>query len=399
MSSQSTASAAANAMNNVVIPNLTTSQNSSSSSSSSSQNSNQSSKITHEPIIVDSDEENNKQHNSHPVIPPPGFSSASSSTTTSCEKVSLSCNCKQKVQKVHELLPPPEPCDDLDSNTYSLAARSFAGGIAGLVEHLAIYPFDTIKTNHQTGLKNQLHMKTGIDYVKWYSCRPAWAGVSAMVPACTVAHAFQFPCIEMTENYLQKWNKNINSSFVAGIVGILPHDLVMNPANVVKQRMQQVSNTNRSSWGVAKELYKVQGLRVFYRSLPAQYSVGATFMGTFYYCYNDILKNKMDKYIEKDKLEKHWVLAWLFRNTLATICAVIVTQPLDTIVTRVNTGYGENGKTTIRSTIKTIRNEGLKFGLKSAYTGTGARLGCSIPASILTWGTYEAIKYMLRDEK
>lgn len=411
MSSQSTASAAANAMNNVVIPNLTTSSaqtasSSSSSSASSSQNSNPSSSkpstIIHEPIIVDSDEENNKthniNHNSHSVIPPPGFS---------CEKVSLSCNCKkvqelnendQNSSSIHNILPEslPEPCEDLDSDKHSLAARSFAGGIAGLVEHLAIYPFDTIKTNSQTGLRNQLRIKTGLDYIKWYKCAPAWSGVSALVPACTLAHALQFPCIEITEKALQNRFTNINSSFWAGVVGILPHDLVMNPANVVKQRMQQISNTNRSSWGVAKELYKAQGPWVFYRSLPAQYSVGAVFMGTFYYCYNDILKNKMKDNIEKQKLERHWFLAWLFRNTLATICAVIATQPLDTIVTRVNTGYGENGKTTIRSSVRGLMKEGF---MRAAFTGTGARLSCSIPASILTWGTYEAIKYTLRDEK
>jgi len=107
----------------------------------------------------------------------------------------------------------------------------------------------------------------------------------------------------------------------------------------------------------------------------------------------------MKDHIEKDTLDKHWFLAWLFRNTLATICAVAVTQPLDTIVTRVNTGYGENGKTTIVSSMRGLKKEGFKEGLKSAFKGTGARLSCSIPASILTWGTYEAIKYMLRDEK
>lgn len=217
--------------------------------------------------------------------------------------------------------------------------------------------------------------------------------MNALIPACTVAHALQFPCIEFTEQYLENKHPAINSSFAAGVIGILPHDLVMNPANVVKQRMQMVNNTEgKSSTMVAKELYRQQGMKVFYRSLPAQYSVGAIFMGTFYYSYNDILKNSLNKQAEKYGLEKHWFPIWLIRNTMATAIAVAITQPIDTIVTRVNTGYGENGKTTIRSTIKNMT-------LRSSFKGIGARMSCSIPASILTWGTYEAIKYMLVEEK
>ena len=52
---------------------------------------------------------------------------------------------------------------------------------------------------------------------------------------------------------------------------ILPHDLVMNPANVVKQRMQMITHEGKGTMVVAKELYRQQGWRAFYRSLPAQY--------------------------------------------------------------------------------------------------------------------------------
>merc|ERR1712127_225951 len=142
-----------------------------------------------------------------------------------------------------------------------------------------------------------------------------------------------------------------------------------------------VSNTTKSSTVVAKELYRQQGMKVFYRSLPAQYSVGAIFMGTFYYSYNDILKNSLNNQAEKYGLEKHWFIMWLIRNTVATAIAVAVTQPIDTIVTRVNTGYGENGNTTIRSTFKNLT-------VRSSFRGIGARMSCSVPASILTWGAY-----------
>jgi len=341
------------------------------------------------------------------IIPPPAAASTfNEKPEKNCEKVSLNCNCKNStsntnqttssVPSVHSPLTThttggAEPCEDLDPDKHSLLTRSVAGGIAGLVEHLAIYPLDTLKTNTQTGLRKQIKIHTNLDYVKWYGTRQAWSGVNALIPACTVAHALQFPCIEFTEQYLEKNNPSINSSFAAGVIGILPHDLVMNPANVVKQRMQMANNKAISSTVLAKELYKNQGMKVFYRSLPAQYSVGAIFMGTFYYSYNDILKNSLNKQAEKYGLEKHWFMMWLIRNTVATAIAVAVTQPIDTIVTRVNVGYGENGNTTIRSSIKNLT-------LRSSFKGIGARMSCSIPASILTWGTYEAIKYTLVED-
>lgn len=292
----------------------------------------------------------------------------------------------------------PAPTDDLDPEKYSLALRSGAGGLAGLVEHLVIYPFDTIKTNRVTGLGKQLPINSLLDYGKWYGTRRAWAGVNCLIPACTIAHAFQFPCIEYSQTLLEekKLAPILPSSFWAGMIGILPHDLVMNPANVVKQRMQQYTNTQKSSIQIARELYRKQGLGIFYRSFPVQYGVGATSMGIFYLFYNDLLVKYQNSLScsKREFLQNHWYLSWFLRNTIATSVAVVATQPLDNVVTRVNTQYGGNGNGVTRwSAFTTLAKEGAFF------TGLTARMGSAIPASILTWGTYEALKYSLELSK
>lgn len=60
----------------------------------------------------------------------------------------------------------------------------------------------------------------------------------------------------------------------------------------------------------------------------------------------------------------------------------------------VNTGK----ETSIRSSMRGLMKEGF---WRSAYRGTVPRLGTFILAGVLTWGTYEAIKFALvkREEK
>ena len=265
--------AAADALKTGLIPLLETksvsSINATTTSSSSSINNSSKNETISAACVLDSVEILEEKHQQ--ITPPPKYFNKGKS----CEKVSLTCDCSHKNDdedpiRTGESQVLAEPCEDLDSDKHSLLTRSVAGGLAGLVEHLAIYPFDTLKTNTQTGLRGEIKINRNIDYVKWYGKRQAWAGVNALIPACTVAHALQFPCIEYTEKFLEK-RKVSGSSFWAGIIGILPHDLVMNPANVVKQRMQQVNQERKGTIQVAKELYRSQGIGVFYRSLPAQY--------------------------------------------------------------------------------------------------------------------------------
>ena len=163
-----------------------------------------------------------------------------------------------------------EPCDDLDETKHSVAVRSFAGGVAGCVEHLVIFPFDTWKVNAQANLAHKLPIADGLlDKFKWARQPGAWTGINALILPCTVAHSIQFQLTEYTEKNLRK--KYNYSSFFAGAIGILPHDTIMNAAVVVKQRMQTGKTNFKSPFSVMKHIYKTEGIGAFYRSLPAQY--------------------------------------------------------------------------------------------------------------------------------
>lgn len=259
--------------------------------------------------------------------------------------------------------------DDLDESKYTFFERALAGAAAGTVEHLSLYPFDTIKTNLQSGsnksdiFRNLSTQKsTNITYKhnlisliskvkelriygKYYVTKTSWKGVGLNMPAVGFAHALQFPIIEWGSTYT-------GNSFIGGAIGGIVHDIVMTPANVVKQRMQQCSINERmatcshkklefknykSSLKCATSIYQNEGYQIFFRSFPAQTSLTLCYMGTFYYLYNDLGKKITNNYmnINKDK----WILDWCIRVLFSTFIATMISQPLDNIVTRVNTQY------------------------------------------------------------
>lgn len=279
--------------------------------------------------------------------------------------------------------------DDLSEEDFTMEDRAKAGAFAGIVEHLALYPFDTAKTRVQTG--TQVSLNKSIDYIKFY-CKPHnWSGSGNNMMFVGLAHALQFPIIEYScakvkqkqdENnanvqkkicYVKSnckscehkrrnevvpknhytssspnpnsWSyvlvNNVNPSLVGGVLGALAHDLLMTPANVIKQRMQQCKNTTLSSAKFyhlpsvqcAYGVYQTEGFKAFYRSFPAQYLYSAVYLGSYYFFYNDLLKRKTSQH------NLNIYLDFILRSVVATAIATIVSQPLDNIVTRVNTQY------------------------------------------------------------
>jgi len=338
---------------------------------------------------------------------------------------------------VDDQLLEPADWDDLDKQKYPFKWRVAAGAAAGLVEHLVVYPADTYKTNAMTGLSSKMKIHS---YSRYYVTRQAWRGVAVMVPAVTVAHALQFPIIECTAEYIEStcesnphsFLNNFNPSLFAGWIGALPHDLIMNPANVVKQRMQQCTSNQKYGRRCAKDIYVssgrgLSGLKPFVQSFPAQYFLSSgIYLAVYYYFYNDLFRRwqlklqSRRKSIEPTQTEN--IGYFIARVSLATTVAIAVTQIPDNVVTRVNTQHSQATSTipcsmnvnqsnelasrlgraiptqqprvTILSAFQDLKAECKSNGYASTYSkGLGARLTMSIPANLLTWGTYEAIKY------
>lgn len=281
---------------------------------------------------------------------------------------------------------------------YSVLQCAIAGSLAGICEHSILFPFDAIKTNQQSLPINQFKFT---DSLRYYFNARAWRGITTNMTGVAIAHAVQFPIIEATCKTIETrrtnnksifYNSPVNASFIAGMVGSVPHDLIMNPVNVIKQRLQLTDSPHKT----ARECYNYNTCKTLYASFPAQLGCTAVYHGLYYYCYNDLLRRHFDKTFPE---YQSGVGSFIFRSITASIIAVAATQHADAIVTRVNTQkcitcpemkvLSKQASITIRHAAKDVLNEGL---LNSFKRGLLMRTICLSSANLITWGAYELIK-------
>ncbi|XP_058526005.1 mitoferrin-1 isoform X1 [Ochotona princeps] len=138
----------------------------------------------------------------------------------------------------------------------SVSTHMTAGAMAGILEHSVMYPVDSVKTRMQS-----LNPDPKAQYTSIYGAlrkimrtegfwRPL-RGLNVMVMGAGPAHAMYFACYENMKRTLNDvFNHQGNSHLANGIAGsmaTLLHDAVMNPAEVVKQRMQMYNSQHRPS--------------------------------------------------------------------------------------------------------------------------------------------------------
>jgi solute carrier family 25 iron transporter 28/37 len=82
---------------------------------------------------------------------------------------------------------------------------------------------------------------------------------------------------------------------MVGAFSSMFHDLIMTPTEALKQRIQLMrsENPNVSVSGVAREIYRREGLVAFYRSFPVNYAMNIPF-GSLIIAFNEKIKYLLD---------------------------------------------------------------------------------------------------------
>lgn len=148
-----------------------------------------------------------------------------------------------------------------------------AGSVAGMVEHMAMFPVDTLKTRMQMlasagGSIHSTIYRALLTILKTEGPLGLYRGIGAMGLGAGPAHAVYFSVYETAKEKLGG-NAEGHHPLVHGTAGglaTIASDAVFTPMDVVKQRLQVRRSPYKGLMDCIKIMLREEGLRAFYVS-------------------------------------------------------------------------------------------------------------------------------------
>eukprot|EP00605_Chrysophyceae_sp_TOSAG23-4_P000198 GSChrysophyteH1.ASY1.ANO1.234.1 assembled CDS len=230
--------------------------------------------------------------------------------------------------------------DDLDWEEWDPSQTSFtthmiAGSLAGLAEHVSIFPLDTLKTQVQCEKCGSVSpMRTwncATRIVEREGLFRLWRGVSAMFAGCIPAHAAYFSIFESMKKMTgadADGHRPVEAA-LCGASAAFSHDMCMTPFDTIKQRMQL--GYYKSLTHCIKSVAAKEGFAAFYVSLPTTLAMNLPF-GMIMVAVNESSRKFLSN---GDKRVS--VSTSMIAGALAGGVAAAFTTPLDIIKTRLQT--------------------------------------------------------------
>jgi solute carrier family 25 iron transporter 28/37 len=167
----------------------------------------------------------------------------------------------------------------------------------------------------------------------------------------------------------------------------------MNPAEVVKQRMQVFNSPYKSCLNCIVNIWKKEGFRAFYRSYVTSLSMNIPTQSLHFMTYEFLqeLTNSERTYSPK---------AHMISGAFAGGIAAAVTTPLDVCKTLLNTQ--ETITTSKHRSVTGLLNAATTIykccGPKGYFQGLQARVLYSMPATAISWSVYEFFKFWINSK-
>ncbi|XP_051883199.1 mitoferrin-2 [Pristis pectinata] len=286
--------------------------------------------------------------------------------------------------------------------TASTSTHMIAGAVAGVMEHCVMYPIDCVKTRMQSLQPDPAaRYRNVMDALKrivrtegfWRPMR----GLNVTATGAGPAHALYFACYEKIKKTLSDTIHPGGNSHIAngaaGCVATLFHDAAMNPAEVVKQRMQMYNSPYKHVLDCMRTVWKNEGAGAFYRSYTTQLTMNIPFQAVHFMTY-EFLQEKLNPHRQYNP-SSH-----VLSGAMAGAVSAAVTTPLDVCKTLLNTqeslalnSLNISGHLSgMANAFRTVYRLG---GIPAYFKGVQARVIYQMPSTAIAWSVYEFFKYFI----
>lgn len=282
------------------------------------------------------------------------------------------------------------------------AQYMIAGSFAGMVEHTAMFPVDTLKTRMQVmreagGSAHSSVAKTFTSIIRLEGAAGLYRGIGAMALGAGPAHAVYFSVYEIFKERFggNELGHHPLAHGAAGVFATIASDAVFTPMDVVKQRLQLPGNAYRGVSDCIQSIMREEGFKAFYASYRTTVLMNAPYTATHFATYEAVKASLKELWPEKTNEEQLFV--HLTAGGAAGALASIITTPLDVVKTRLQcqgvNGAERYGSSSIWEVITRITK---KEGPRALLKGMKPRVLFYTPAAAICWSTYEASKNFLQ---
>ncbi|KAJ3103923.1 26S proteasome regulatory subunit 7 [Phlyctochytrium planicorne] len=271
----------------------------------------------------------------------------------------------------------------------SVYVNLMAGALAGITEHTVMYPFDSIKTRMQVIApqpqalySSVINALTKISSTEGFNT--LWRGVNSVIVGAGPAHALYFATYEHCKNLFGANDEghHLLESAAAGACATIASDGLMNPFDVVKQRMQLHGSKSTGVIQCAKTILQTEGWKAFYVSYPTTLSMTIPFQSIHFATYEYFRKvlNPSGAYDPSTHV---------VAGGLAGAIAAAATTPLDVAKTLLQT-RGTSTNALVRSASglsDAMRIIYQTQGISGFFKGIQPRVLTHMPSTAICWTT------------
>ncbi|KAJ1437566.1 Mitochondrial substrate/solute carrier [Sesbania bispinosa] len=237
-----------------------------------------------------------------------------------------------------------------------------AGSIAGCIEHMAMFPVDTVKTHMQAlgscPIKSVTVRQAFRSILQSEGPSAFYRGIGAMGLGAGPAHAVYFSVYETCKKRFSDGNPNNAVAHAAsGVCATVASDAVFTPMDMVKQRLQLSNSGYKGVWDCVRRVMSEEGFGAFYASYRTTVLMNAPFTAVHFATYEAAKRGLME--VSPDSVDDE----------------------------RFKSG-------SIGDVVKTIVK---KDGYRGLMRGWIPRMLFHAPAAAICWSTYEAGKSFFQD--